>query len=211
MPKTTFAWHNDPDSTVDTSGVVPNEGVPDADSVTYTGFDAVNTSNHSLSDVGLFIPFALARAVDPHDPQGFHYEAMTWNGMGFLDPNYNNTGEAVLLTPTISTFPDGTVRAGSVADKTDTHVFAQNSASTGTGSPFPLETFNSNDLLPFADLGSFAAGRHKAFNITWTAHWYGEDLGDVRVGGYLATLAPDHPGQTATTNATESYTLVRFG
>jgi hypothetical protein len=176
----TFAWHNDPDSTFDGSQRVRDgtPGIPGSDSITYNGFLAVNTSDHALSDVGVFIPFAWAGVTAAGDPNGpiISNEKLTWDNIrnGFVDPNYNHTGESVLLTPTFLSYPNGHVRAGSVADKTDTHIFTQNSASVGKGintpvSALPLETFQAKDLLPFADLGSIGSGDSKTFSIKWTA------------------------------------------
>jgi hypothetical protein len=217
----TFAWHNDPNTALDTSAVhfTGTLGVPGSDSLTYEGFRAVNTSGDALSDVGLFIPFAWAR-VDDRAADGTltlnHYEALTWNNdrMGFIDPNFNNTGESVLLTPTVVTHPDtpdGHVAAGTVADKNDAHAFNKNSPTVqGHSSVFPHEVLNPGDLLPFASLGSFNPSESKSFEIVWTAHWSGADLGAVRVAGYAATLAPDRPGQFANANSAETYSLFRI-
>jgi hypothetical protein len=217
----TFVWHNDPNSTVippTPPGFIGTPGVPGSDSLTYTPFYASNTSGHALSDVGLFIPFAWARVDNPGGSLN-HYERLTWDNSrnGFLDSDFNHTREAVLLTPNIVTHPDtpdGHVVAGSVADLTDTHRFAPNSASVQTGIPasvFPPETILPGDLLPFADLGGFASGESKQFDIIWTAHWGGADHGAVRVGGYAATLAPDQPGHAAASSTVEAYNFFRFG
>jgi hypothetical protein len=197
----TFVWHNDPNSSfTGTRDFIGTPGVPGSDSLTYTGFSVTNTSNGPLSDVGFFIPFAWARIDNPDPARTLnHYESLTWDNSkkGFLDSNFNGTGEAVLLTPDIVTHPDtppdGHVAAGSVADLTDTHVFTPYSTSAEYGLPpvFPPETIQPKDRLPFADLGSFAPGETKTFDIIWTAHWSGADLGAVRVAGYGVSLAPD--------------------
>jgi hypothetical protein len=198
----TFVWHNDPNSSVDTSNVhrIGDPGVPGSDSLTYTGFSVTNTSNGPLSDVGFFIPFAWARIDNPDPARTLnHYESLTWDNSqkGFVDSNFNNTGETVLLTPTIVTSPDTRdrrVAAGNVGDITDTHVFTPNSTSDEYGLPpfYPPETIQHNDVLPFADLGSFAVGQSKTFDIIWTAHWSGEDRGAVRVADFGVSLAPNH-------------------
>jgi hypothetical protein len=216
----TFAFHNDLNSSFDGSAAtfIGTPGVPGSDSLTYTPFFAINTSNHALSDVGFFIPFAWARVGNP-DGSLNHNESLRWDNSrnGFLDSNFNHTGEALLLTPSIVTHPDtfdGHIAAGTVADLTDTHVFGPNSASAQNGVPaslFPPETIQPNDLLPFADLGSFAPGESKTFDMIWTAHWDGADHGAVRVSGFGATLAPDQPGQSGATGAIEAVKLGHFG
>ena len=195
----TFVWHNDPNSSfTGTRDFIGTPGVPGSDSLTYTGFSVTNTSNGPLSDVGFFIPFAWAR-IDKPNGKLDHLESLTWDNSqkGFVDSNFNNTGEALLLTPTIVTSPDtrdGRVAAGNVGDKTDTHVFTPNSTSPEYGLPpfYPPETIQHNDVLPFADLGSFAVGESKTFDIIWTAHWSGEDRGAVRVADFGVSLAPNH-------------------
>jgi hypothetical protein len=216
----TFAFHNDPNSTFDGTKAtfIGTPGVPGSDSLTYTPFFAVNLTDHPLSDVGFFIPFAWARVSNP-DGSLNHNEALRWDNSqnGFLDSNFNHTGEALLLTPTIVTNPatlNGHIAAGSIADLTDTHVFGPNSASVQNGVPasaFPPETIQPNDLLPFADLGSFAPGESKTFDMIWTAHWAGVDHGAVRVSGFGATLAPDQPGQSGATGAVEAVKVGHFG
>jgi hypothetical protein len=196
----TFVWHDDPNSRFDTSnahfiGTPPL--TPGSDSLHYTGFAVTNTSTQPLSDVGFFIPFAWAR-IDKPNGKLDHLESLTWDNSqkGFVDSNFNNTGEAVLLTPTIVTSPDTKdrrVAAGNVGDITDTHVYDSTSLQNGVPLSFaPLETIQHNDLLPFADLGSFAVGESKTFDIIWTAHWSGADLGAVRVAAFGASLAPNH-------------------
>src|SRR4051812_48577309 len=100
----TFAWHDDPNSTFGTSHVsqIGLEGNL-TDSITYNHFDAVNTGQKPLADVGVFIPFAWARIGNP-DGSLNHYESLMWdNGrMGFIDSNFNGTGKSVLLTISIA-------------------------------------------------------------------------------------------------------------
>jgi hypothetical protein len=211
----TFLWHNDPDSDFDGSQVVRQDaaGKKGHDSITYANFQAINTSGHTLPDVGVFIPFAWAGVTAEGDPNGaiLNYEALSWDNsrMGFVDPDYNHTGESVLLTPTILKYSNDHLLAGSIADKTDTHTFAQSSASVGIGvGGRPVETFDSGDLLPFADLGSLGTGG-KTFSMKWTTHWDGPDHGGVRVGGYGATIVPDS-GQPAAASTVESYNVFRF-
>jgi hypothetical protein len=213
---TTFLWHDDKGSDVDTKQIVRiGEEKDPSDIITYTNFGAENTTSASLPEVGVFIPYAWARATAPdgHDPHGFHYESMRWDNtrMAFLDPNYNETGQSVWLTPTISSFPNGHVMAGSVADQSDTHLFPESSKAAGSGRP--LETLQPTDQLPFADLGSFAPDQSKQFDMTWTATWETggnfTDHGAVRVGGYIATIVPD-AGHAATTGSVGSVSLFNF-
>jgi hypothetical protein len=215
----TFDWHDDPNSDFDGSQVVRDgtPGIPGSDSITYTNFQVHNTSDHALADVGVFIPFAWAGVPAAADPNGpiLHYESLSWDNSlnGFVSgPNFNNTGESVLLTATFLSYPNDSVEAGSIADTTDTHIFSPNSASARPGIPVsarPLETFNAKDLLPFTDLGGFNPGETKQFDMTWTAHWDGADLGAVRVGGYGASLAPDvrHAGTTSTVETQNLFSL----
>jgi hypothetical protein len=165
----------------------------------------VNTSGHALPDVGVWVPFAEVRLAQPVG-SGAHaqitHEALTWDNSknGWFTPNFidasgNATGESLLVTAQLLTgSSQTTLAAGDVANASGHEQYPLSSTDflkggqVGTWAP---EIINTNDLLPFSDIGSLAAGQSKSFDIAVTAHWGGADLGPVRVGGWFTTLAPD--------------------
>ena len=111
---------------------------------------------------------------------------------GWFTPDFNGTGTGLLLTLRIAT-PDGApearVAVGEVAnDEALTEAIPLTSAALV---PFPEETLRPEDELPFADLGGFAPGEAKPFDLVFTYHW-GEGGPDeaYRVNFYAFTLSP---------------------
>jgi hypothetical protein len=194
-----YKWMDDPFSTI-TGGQrqLPNG----TDTTTYTGFQVVNTSGHALPDVGVWLPYDEVLLLS----QPISHEALTWdnskNGWftpNFIDANGHATGESLLVTAQFLTGPDltpdpsqTTLAAGDVANASGHQQYPLSSEDFLKGAGhWGRETIHTNDLLPFIDIGSLAAGASKSFGIAFTAHWGGPDLGAVRVGGWLASLVPD--------------------
>jgi hypothetical protein len=174
------------------------------DSITYHNFQAVNETNHALPDIGVWEPYIWARIPTPNGKSVDHFDALTWNNdlHGWSSSNFNGTGESVLVTLQITTNPDGPdtqLAAGSVADGTGTNLFPEQSNLLHDDSgniifpnpPYQVETLQPGYQLPFVDLGSFQPNEKEPFDLTFTYHWGGRDLGAYRTAGYIATLAPD--------------------
>jgi hypothetical protein len=161
----------------------------------------VNTSGHATPDVGVWLPYAEVALFSAKGQ--ITHEALTWdnsqNGWftpNFIDANGDATGESLLVTAQLLTdSPQTTLAAGDVANASGHQQYPLSStdflkSAPGRGDWAP-ETIHTNDLLPFSDIGSLAAGHSITFGIAFTAHWGGLDLGPVRVGGWLASLVPD--------------------
>lgn len=97
--------------------------------------------------------------------------SMAWSNAldGWFTNDYHGTGVSLLVT--LDNFP-GRIRFGDVADDTG----AAPLQSTQLYMAVP-ETRNPNDLVPFLDLGSFAAGETKLVDFFYTFHF-----GDNRAG-----------------------------
>ena len=190
-PATSFAYVNDPSSTVDTRAVsVAVAG----NTVTETGGLAVNLTDRALPDLGLLVPYVWPRLPDAPDGSPVRVP-LAWDDQehGWSTPDFNGTGTSLLLTLRIATpdgAPDGRVAVGEVAnDETLTETIPLTSTALV---PFPEETLRPEDELPFADLGGFAPGEAKAFDLIFTYHW-GEGGGPdevYRVNFYAFTLSP---------------------
>ena len=102
MPK--FEYFDDPNSTVEVSE--PSR-TTSGDTITYTGWEAVNLSEGTLPDVGLFVPFVWPR-ID-HPDGSFILVPMSWNNGkdGWFTPDFNGEGYSLLVALRIVT-PDDT-------------------------------------------------------------------------------------------------------
>jgi hypothetical protein len=172
---------------------LPGAPTYSGDTTTFSGFVAKNFSNHALADVGVWSPFLWVKLSDGTR------EALTWDNTqhGWYTPNFVSdngpTGESLLLTARFSSDSTQVVnrplRAGNVADIEGKAQYPLNSGDLGV--PFPQEAIKPNDLLPFGDLGSFAAGQEKSFSLSLTAHWGGTDLGPIaHADGVAPTVEP---------------------
>src|SRR5690349_10555932 len=94
MPQ--FEYYNDPNSTVETNH--PTRTIS-GNTVTYTGWEAVNLSKGTLPDVALFVPWAWPR-IDKPDGSVDHYVAMSWDNDrgGWFNPNFDGKGYSLLVT-----------------------------------------------------------------------------------------------------------------
>ena len=190
-PAAPFAYVNDPSSTLDTGAIsVAIAG----NTVTETGGLAVNLTDRALPDLGLLVPYAWPRLPDAPDGSPVRVP-LAWDDQehGWSTPDFDGRGTGLLLTLRIATpdgAPDGRVAVGSVAnDEALTEAIPLNSAALV---PFPEETLRPGDALPFADLGGFAPGEAKPFDLVFTYHW-GEGGGPdeaFRVNFYAFTLSP---------------------
>jgi len=190
---------DDPFSTVaEPNGV---NATPSGDTMTYTGFEAVNQSGHTEADVGVWLPFVEVPFALSNGKEG--HEALTWDSSqgGWFTPNFINpsgqaTGESLLITAQIDSSPT-TLAAGNVANASGHEQYPLSSSDFLKGPDWSPEAIQTSDLLPFSDIGSINPGPSNAvpFDIAFTAHWGGADMGAVRVGGYVATLAPDNGKQ----------------
>ncbi len=185
-----FAFLNDPRSTVDLSGI---SFAVSGDTIVLTGGQAANLTDEALPDVGLFVPFAWPRVDNPDG--SVTRVALDWDNDkdGWFTPDFEGTGTSLLVTLRIATpdeAPNGRIAAGSVAaDETLTEVFGP--TSTLAGVPFPEETLEPGDLLPFVDLGGFAPGEAKPFDLVFTYHWgEGGPAEALRTAFAAFTLAP---------------------
>jgi hypothetical protein len=167
------------------------------DTTTFTGFHIKNFSNDTVADAGVWAPFTWVTLSN-----GTH-EALTWDSTqhGWYTPNFigdnGQTGESLLLTAKFSsgstTIAAHPLRAANVADGSGAAQYPLDSAAFLPAAMFPPETIQPTDLLPFGDLGSFAGGQTKAFDLSFTAHWGGKDLGPIdHAGGWIATLEPEN-------------------
>jgi len=140
------------------------------------------------------------------------WQSLTWdNGKdGWFTPNFINangqaTGESLLITAQIQAPGSQTTLdpqhvaeiSGDVQyplNTDDLRAYEQVSLSDW---PLSLETTHQGDKLPFVNIGAVAPGQSGAvsFNLAFTAHWGGKDLGAVQTNGWEATLVPDtgHP------------------
>ena len=112
---------------------------------------------------------------------------------GWFTPDFDRTGTGLLVTLHIATpdeAPDSRTAAGSVAaDETLTEVFGP--TSTLAGVPFPEETLDPEDLLPFIGLGGFAPEEAEPFDLVFTCHWGERGPVDALRTAFAAfTLAP---------------------
>jgi hypothetical protein len=195
-----FTWKDDPFSTV----TGPTARVQSGDTTTYSGFQVVNESGHTLHDVGVWVPYLEVALPQPTNSDNatvqITHEALTWDNSqhGWFTPNFidasgNATGESLLLTAQLLTgSSQTTLAAGNVANASGHQQYPLSSEDflKGAGKWQP-ETIQTNDLLPFSDIGTLAAGQSKSFSIAITAHWGGADMGAVRAGGWIASLVPN--------------------
>jgi hypothetical protein len=168
------------------------------DVIKYTNVLATNTSGTAESDVGVWLPYIWVRV--PTNPVTTEV-ALTWNNLlqGWYTPDFiganGDTHESLLVTAKLITGSEERPLAPKhVADESGTSPF---SLTTGGGisggNYFQSESIQPNDLLPFANIGSLGANESKSFEVDFTYHWGGADLGAMRTGQQEATLVPDHP------------------
>jgi hypothetical protein len=189
-PATAFAFVNDPSSTLDTRNV---SVAVTGNTAVQTGGLAVNLTEQALPDLGLLVPYAWPRLPDAPDGSPVRVP-LTWDGArdGWFTPDFDGTGTSLLLTLRIATpgdAPDERLAVGSVADDAALTVGIP-LASTALV-PFPEETLRPEDELPFVDLGSFAPGEAKPFDLVFTYHW-GDGTTDeaFRVNFFAYTVSP---------------------
>jgi hypothetical protein len=199
-----FRFFNDPSSTINFPALDPIPWTITGNTIRYTGFEAANLTDDRLPDLGLFVPFVWTRIDNPDGSPEFI--VLDWrNGKnGWYTPDFDGTGQSLLVTLDIITFPDrrdGHVAAGKVAaDETLTQVFGPTSDGAGTNIPPPPdgppeETLRPRDLLPFVDLGRFAPNETKPFDLVYTYEWGEGDLtGAYRTSPAVYTLAPVEHG-----------------
>ena len=172
---------------------------PAGDTRKFTGIEAVNLTNQTLHEIGLFVPFVWSEV-----PNTTTVVPLTWSNEknGWFTPDFNGTAQSLLVTLRIVTV-DGAendeVEAGEVAaDATLTGVFGPTSLDivdpvTGLPdpAPFPVETLRPQDEVPFVELGSFAPHEVKTFDLLFTYEWgEGSLSGTLPTFFYVATLAP---------------------
>lgn len=185
-----FRWLNDPNSTVDFTQAMRDFS---RDTFTASGIAAVNLTDEQLPEVGLFVPFVWPRIDNPDG--SFTLVAMDWsNGkQGWFTSDFNGTGVSLLVTLEISGprgSDEGRLLAGRVAEgDPPTDVFGP--TSTELGIPFPEETLERNDRLPFIDLNGFAPGEAKLLDFAFNYEW-GDDRpdGSHRTAFAAFTVAP---------------------
>jgi hypothetical protein len=198
-----FTWMDDPNSTIDFSKASFALDPQNHDVIQYKHILATNTnaSGPPEADVGVWLPYVWVRNPGgigvPGQP--ISEQALTWNNQlhGWYTPNFiaeNGvpTNESLLVTAKFITAPerpDTELLAGSVADLSGTHPFG---APPAGGGVFEREHIQSTDLLPFTDIGPLAAGKSTSFEVDFTYHWGGTDLGAMRVGQAEHTLVPDN-------------------
>jgi len=193
------------DTTVDTSQLLPR--TTSGDTVTYHNFLATSSSDHTLPDIGVWLPYIWVRIADPQAPTNGPptYETLTWHNAlhgwytgDFIASGGIDTHKSLLVTAEILTHPDGPdlrVAAGIVGTDPTT-AYPRDSNNLKPPVPFPEEMIKARDLLPFADLGVFTPHQSKSFDLAFTSHWGGTDLGPQRIAGFVTTLEPNHPNGT---------------
>jgi hypothetical protein len=171
-----FTWRDDPFSFPDTTNVQFSTA---GNSITYSGFEAVNASPFVLPDLGVIVPWIFPII-------GGSPISMEWSNAQDGWINSNVYGQALLVTlDNVS----GRLRFGDVAGD-----------AAGTVPLDPTRTFQGvsetrgpDDLVPFLDLGSFAPNEAKPFSLTFTYHF---DDGRLLNGsvpstpGFLNTVSP---------------------
>jgi hypothetical protein len=181
-------WMDDPNSTIDPSHSTFHI---DGDVIKYTDIRATNLSNTAELDVGVWLPYVWVR--NPGISGDLISErALTWNKHldGWYTPDFAGTHESLLVTAKFITAPehrDQTLMPKHVAEGTSDF------PTTVGDDIFEQETIQPNDMLPFTDIGPLAAGESKSFDVEFTFHWGGTDLGAMRVGQREITVVPNHP------------------
>jgi hypothetical protein len=185
-----FTWRDDPFSFPDTSKV--GEPATVGNSITYSGFEAVNASPFVLPSLGVIVPWIFP--VIDGSPI-----SMGWSNAqdGWINSNVN--GHTLLVT--LDNFTDR-LRFGDVAGDAAGTVPLNPTRTFGGIS----ETRGPDDLVPFLDLGSFAPNESKPFSLTFTYHF--DD------GRLLNGAVPSTPGFLNTVSPVpepESYALLLAG
>jgi hypothetical protein len=182
-----FEFVDGPNSGIDTTHA---ERTIEGNTATYSGFEAFNATEQTLSDVVVFVPFAWPR-VDEADGS-VSFVAMDWDTEkgGWWNPDV--LGTTLLLTLQIVTSdsaPNEQIDAGTIAShKSLTHVFGP--TSDDLKQPYPEETLHPGDMLPAVDLGSFEPHEVKEFDLIFTYDWGDDRVGALRTAGYISTAEP---------------------
>jgi len=194
-----YTWYNDPNSTASADELqryIDN----DNNTLTYVGYEAINLTDQTLSDVGVIAPWIAPFYPDPENPDGPPiFVPMEWDNRehGWLTSDFFGDDSGVGLLVTLKIVPldggeRGYITAGRVAsDENLNHVFGPNSNADGLPG-FPTDvTLDPGDRLPFADLGPIGPNGSKAFNLIYEYHWEdGYDYDVFRTASQPFTLAP---------------------
>jgi hypothetical protein len=202
-----FNWMDDPNSTVVVDPAIVSREIT-GDTITNRNFQAVDLTDKVLPDTGLMVPYIWVRVSNtgpegnnPNDPSVNHFEPLTWNNAlgGWFTSDFHgltDTHESLLVTLQTLTHPGspngtgGQVAIGTVADLTGTHPYPTDSLDVPA--PFPEEKLQPQDRVPYANLGALHPGEPEFFDLAFTYHWSGADLGAYRTALQFNTIAHDH-------------------
>jgi len=172
----TFTWRDDPSSTFDPSNIVRSRT---DNTITFSNFQAINMTAQAIPSLGLISPWVFTKFGDT---------TYTFNWSNGADGWVNNNVEGTSLLITLDNFSDR-LRFGNVADVTGLAALDPTLTVNGVS-----QTLQPGDLVPFLDLGAFAANQMKAFSLVFTYH-FGDgrvltDATDPLTLGFLNTVSP---------------------
>lgn len=153
-----YTWRDDPSSTVDPSNIQRSQS---GNTITFSNFQAVNLTNQALPSLGLIQPWIFSKFGDI---------TYSFNWSNAADGWVNNNVEGTSLLITLDNFTNRLL-FGKVADGTGAAPLDPTRTVNGVS-----ETIKPGDLVPFLDLGAFAANEMKAFSLVFTYHF-----GDGRI------------------------------
>lgn len=171
-----FSWRDDPSSTNGGDGLTTAS--ISGNVYTVKNYSAENLTDNFLPELGFIIPFAW-----PKDDLGNRFPMDGQADGSWYTSDYSSTG--VSLTITETTPGVGSVLMGDVADLTGTQQLPlempclSTSSPSCLGAPWPHETRNASDQIPFFSLGAFGPHEVKHFDISFTYNWGDHRVGDV--------------------------------
>jgi hypothetical protein len=171
-----LTWRDDPSSGFDFS--IASRSV-NGNTVTFSNLQAVNFTTQALPDLAVIVPW-----VFPVFGGGTTTYSMAWSNAdnGWLNNHVGGTSLLITLDNIA-----GRLSFGSVAD------------GTGMAPLDPTQTLNNvsetrlpGDLIPFLDLGAFAANQSTTFDLVFTYHFRdGRALpADTTTFFFLNTVSP---------------------